>query len=162
MNQLLNKITTISSLIHTEVLHRQNVSQQFDKFAHIYKVVSKVHTTLKIIHLIWVICFMSPQISSFSVTPNYEIIFFSSEYVEVINILDFLDGQVTLSEVKNKLESFEEGGESHNLRYCWKHFFIRGLSFVLLGVCLCFDLKRRRLEQTWTWPLLHSWSEWLL
>uniref|UniRef100_A0A3Q1FXL7 Complement factor B-like n=1 Tax=Acanthochromis polyacanthus TaxID=80966 RepID=A0A3Q1FXL7_9TELE len=39
-------------------------------------------------------------ISSFSVTPNYEIVFFSSEVYEVVNILDFLD--VKLTEIKKK------------------------------------------------------------
>uniref|UniRef100_A0A8D3ADJ3 C3/C5 convertase n=1 Tax=Scophthalmus maximus TaxID=52904 RepID=A0A8D3ADJ3_SCOMX len=34
------------------------------------------------------------KISSFSVTPNYEIIFFSSEINEVVNILDYLDGKI--------------------------------------------------------------------
>lgn len=32
------------------------------------------------------------QISSFSVTPNYDIIFFSSEIFQVVSILDFYDG----------------------------------------------------------------------
>uniref|UniRef100_A0A8C9YCL8 C3/C5 convertase n=1 Tax=Sander lucioperca TaxID=283035 RepID=A0A8C9YCL8_SANLU len=34
------------------------------------------------------------KISSFSVTPNYEIVFFSSEVFEVVRILDFLDQKI--------------------------------------------------------------------
>uniref|UniRef100_A0A3B4ZS29 C3/C5 convertase n=1 Tax=Stegastes partitus TaxID=144197 RepID=A0A3B4ZS29_9TELE len=49
------------------------------------------------------------KISSFSVTPNYEIVFFSSDIYEVVNILDFLDGKATLSKVTSDLEKFEVG-----------------------------------------------------
>lgn len=61
---------------------------------------------------------MCPQISSFSVTPNYDIIFFSSETFEVVNILDFLDGKIDLTEVKAKVDNFQIGGESNNQRHC--------------------------------------------
>nr|XP_046266129.1 complement factor B-like isoform X2 [Scatophagus argus] len=47
------------------------------------------------------------KISSFSVSPNYEIIFFSSEILEIVNILDFLEGKVTLIDIKNKLDKFQ-------------------------------------------------------
>ncbi|XP_042354606.1 complement factor B-like [Plectropomus leopardus] len=52
------------------------------------------------------------KISSFAVTPNYEVIFFSSEYEEVVSILDFLDGHVELSDVKRKLENFKVGDKN--------------------------------------------------
>ena len=55
---------------------------------------------------------MSPQISSFSVTPNYDIVFFSSQTFEIVDILDFLDRRIELTEVKNKLDKFQIGGES--------------------------------------------------
>uniref|UniRef100_A0A3P8VL65 C3/C5 convertase n=1 Tax=Cynoglossus semilaevis TaxID=244447 RepID=A0A3P8VL65_CYNSE len=38
------------------------------------------------------------KIASFSVTPNYEIIFFSSEIYTIVSILDFLNGNVKLNE----------------------------------------------------------------
>ncbi|XP_037605565.1 complement factor B-like [Sebastes umbrosus] len=47
------------------------------------------------------------KISSFTVSPNYEIIFFSSEIVEVVNILDFLDKKITLSAITAKLDEFK-------------------------------------------------------
>lgn len=59
----------------------------------------------KIIH------FISSQISSFSVTPNYEILFFSSEIFEVVNIIDFLDGKI--SNLKAELDTFNVIGEWH-------------------------------------------------
>ncbi|XP_029957250.1 complement factor B-like [Salarias fasciatus] len=46
------------------------------------------------------------KISSYSVTPNYEIVFFSSEVYEIVNILDFFGGGVTLSTVEKKLKDF--------------------------------------------------------
>ncbi|KAM9332689.1 complement factor B-like [Pholidichthys leucotaenia] len=49
------------------------------------------------------------KISSFSVSPNYEVIFFSSEIYEVVNILNFFDGRVTLSSVLNEIKSFSVG-----------------------------------------------------
>lgn len=54
---------------------------------------------------------MYQQIASFDVTPNYEIIFFSSELYEIVNIIDFMDGTAKLSDVKTKLEEFDIGGE---------------------------------------------------
>ncbi|XP_051256245.1 complement factor B-like [Dicentrarchus labrax] len=50
------------------------------------------------------------KISSFSVNPNYEIIFFSSVVVEVVNILDFFDGKQ--ENILNKLDGFEKGDAS--------------------------------------------------
>ncbi|XP_030602301.1 complement factor B-like isoform X2 [Archocentrus centrarchus] len=47
------------------------------------------------------------KISSFTVTPNYEIIFFSSELYEIVNIIDFLDEKPP--DVKSKLEEFVVG-----------------------------------------------------
>ncbi|XP_047463236.1 complement factor B-like [Mugil cephalus] len=49
------------------------------------------------------------KIASFSVTPNYEIVFFSSELYEVVNILDFFDSTVSLSTTKSELEKFKIG-----------------------------------------------------
>ncbi|XP_034539899.1 complement factor B-like [Notolabrus celidotus] len=47
------------------------------------------------------------KIGSFSVTPNYEIIFFSSQYYEVVNIIDFFEGKVELKNVITELEKFK-------------------------------------------------------
>ncbi|KAM7397999.1 hypothetical protein PAMA_006057 [Pampus argenteus] len=52
------------------------------------------------------------KISSFSVTPNYEILFFSSEIYEVVNIIDFLDHKIELSTVKTKIENFVIGAKN--------------------------------------------------
>ncbi|KAF7226759.1 complement factor B [Nothobranchius furzeri] len=51
------------------------------------------------------------KISRFSVSPNYEIIFFSSEVYEVVNILDFYDDnkEDKLKHVINDLKAFEIG-----------------------------------------------------
>ncbi|XP_062289674.1 complement factor B-like [Scomber scombrus] len=46
------------------------------------------------------------KISSFAVTPNYDIRFFSSEIFKVVSILDFLDGTDTLSSLKTKMDNF--------------------------------------------------------
>ena len=56
---------------------------------------------------------MSPQISSFTVTPNYEILFFGCDTFEVVNILDFREGKVNLNTVKTDVEQFQPGGESN-------------------------------------------------
>lgn len=45
-------------------------------------------------------------------SPNYEIVFFSSDIFEVVNILDFFDGkEVKLHET---LKKFKVEGEWHN------------------------------------------------
>ncbi|XP_061818458.1 complement factor B-like [Nerophis lumbriciformis] len=49
------------------------------------------------------------KISSFSISPNYEVLFFSSDVFEVVNIVDFLDGKTQLSTVKTELENFQIG-----------------------------------------------------
>lgn len=54
---------------------------------------------------------MYQQIASFTVNPNYEIDFFSSELYKIVNIIDFMDGTVKLSDVKTKLKEFDVGGE---------------------------------------------------
>ncbi|XP_061154620.1 complement factor B-like [Syngnathus typhle] len=49
------------------------------------------------------------KISSFPISPNYEVVFFSSEIFEVVNIVDFIDGNVQLNTVKTELENFKIG-----------------------------------------------------
>ncbi|XP_026228408.1 complement factor B-like [Anabas testudineus] len=49
------------------------------------------------------------KISSFTVTPNYEIAFFSSEIFEVVNIVEFLDNKETKEAFIKKVEDFEVG-----------------------------------------------------
>ncbi|XP_013858624.1 complement factor B [Austrofundulus limnaeus] len=52
------------------------------------------------------------KIASFSVSPNYEIIFFSSEIYEVVKIPDFLDGNIELKDAIKRLEDFEVGDKN--------------------------------------------------
>ncbi|XP_041863654.1 complement factor B-like isoform X2 [Melanotaenia boesemani] len=47
------------------------------------------------------------KISSFMVSPNYEIIFFSSNVYEIVNILDFIDGNITLASIINNLKKLD-------------------------------------------------------
>ncbi|KAK2828628.1 hypothetical protein Q5P01_019662 [Channa striata] len=47
------------------------------------------------------------KISSFSVTPNYDIVFFSSELLKIVSITDFMTGNAVLSDVKSQLENFK-------------------------------------------------------
>ncbi|XP_054481303.1 complement factor B-like [Anoplopoma fimbria] len=49
------------------------------------------------------------KISSFSVSPNYEIVFFSSEVYEIVNILNFLDKKADLKAIIAELEKFKVG-----------------------------------------------------
>ncbi|KAF3706517.1 Complement factor B [Channa argus] len=46
------------------------------------------------------------KIAGFSVTPNYDIVFFSSEIFDIVRITDFMKGNVALKTVKDKLESY--------------------------------------------------------
>ncbi|KAM9348848.1 complement factor B-like [Symphorus nematophorus] len=60
------------------------------------------------------------KISSFTVTPNYEILFFACEIVEACNIIDSLEGKVTLRNIKSEVENFQlsaikTGGKDLNL-----------------------------------------------
>ncbi|XP_022618132.1 complement factor B-like [Seriola dumerili] len=52
------------------------------------------------------------RIASFTVSPNYEIFFFSSEIIEVVNILDFLQNGVQPITIIEAIEAFEIG--DHN------------------------------------------------
>ncbi|XP_030602302.1 complement factor B-like [Archocentrus centrarchus] len=69
------------------------------------------------------------KISSFSVTPNYEIIFFSSELYEIVNIIDFLDEKPP--DVKSKLEEFVVGDRNTgtNLNIVFEKFWEK-MSFI--------------------------------
>ncbi|XP_033995925.1 complement factor B-like [Trematomus bernacchii] len=50
------------------------------------------------------------KIASFTVDPNYEIVFFSSDLYEVVNILDFFGGKkVELNAIIKKVEDFKVG-----------------------------------------------------
>ncbi|XP_030601980.1 complement factor B-like [Archocentrus centrarchus] len=71
------------------------------------------------------------KISSFSVTPNYEIIFFSSELYEIVNIIDFLQSKAKLQDVKSKLEEFVVGDRNTgtNLNIVFKKF-LEKISFI--------------------------------
>ncbi|XP_041808468.1 complement factor B-like [Chelmon rostratus] len=51
------------------------------------------------------------KISSFSLTPNYEIIFFSCEIFEVVNIFDFVNGRIQLNTIKDELNNFQIDGK---------------------------------------------------
>ncbi|XP_072230699.1 complement factor B-like isoform X2 [Leuresthes tenuis] len=63
------------------------------------------------------------KITSFVVSPNYEIVFFSSKIHEVVNIVDFLDGTVTVSSVIDDLEKFQRAGHTGtNLNLVFKTF----------------------------------------
>ncbi|RVE63836.1 hypothetical protein OJAV_G00140200 [Oryzias javanicus] len=52
------------------------------------------------------------KISGFSVSPNYEILFFSSDVYEVANIIDFYEKKATLASVIKDLEDFKIGDKS--------------------------------------------------
>ncbi|XP_041656630.1 complement factor B-like [Cheilinus undulatus] len=67
------------------------------------------------------------KIASFSVSPNYEIVFFSSQVYEVSNILDFLDGKAVQSDVMTKLENFKVGDRNTgtDLNLAFKTFLER-------------------------------------
>lgn len=54
---------------------------------------------------------LSPQIGSFSVSPNYDIMFFSSEIYPVVNILNYIGGNINRDTVMNDLKSFTIGGK---------------------------------------------------
>lgn len=59
------------------------------------------------------------QISSFTVSPNYEIVYFSSDIYEVVSILDFFDGKdVKLHEA---LKNFKVEGKWHIYKYTHIH-----------------------------------------
>lgn len=59
------------------------------------------------------------QISSFTVSPNYEIIFFASDIFEVVNILDFFDGKEV--KLQDTLKKFQVEGKWHIYKYTHIH-----------------------------------------
>uniref|UniRef100_A0A8C4EHG7 C3/C5 convertase n=1 Tax=Dicentrarchus labrax TaxID=13489 RepID=A0A8C4EHG7_DICLA len=76
------------------------------------------------------------KISSFVVNPNYEIIFFACEIFEVINIIDFWDDKISLSTIKEKLETFRMGDKATaatDLNLVFKTFMER-MTFIKLRV----------------------------
>ncbi|KAI3373650.1 hypothetical protein L3Q82_022241 [Scortum barcoo] len=52
------------------------------------------------------------SMTSFTVVPNYEIVFFSSEVFEIGNILDFIDGRINVSTIVEGLENFQTGNRN--------------------------------------------------
>lgn len=101
------------------------------------------------------ICLTSAQISSFSVSPNYELLFFSSELDEVVNILDFFDGQPV--DLEGELKNFEVNG---GLSVSETHWNKKGSP--PLSVHTCFPFQQRSTQgRTWTLPSAPFWSGWL-
>ncbi|XP_077361198.1 complement factor B-like [Festucalex cinctus] len=52
------------------------------------------------------------KISSFPISPNYEVIFFSSDIFEVVNIIDFMQGKVQLNVLKSQVDNFTVGDKN--------------------------------------------------
>ncbi|XP_075887540.1 complement factor B-like [Nelusetta ayraudi] len=69
------------------------------------------------------------KISSFAVTPNYEIVFFSSNINQAVNILDFYNGvKVNLREILDNFDTGDrDGGTDLNLVF---HHFLERMSFI--------------------------------
>ncbi|XP_068187285.1 complement factor B-like [Antennarius striatus] len=66
------------------------------------------------------------KISSFTVTPNYEIVFFSSEIHEIVSILNFFNGKIRLSDVKRDIQTFDIGEKNTagtDLSLVFRHFW---------------------------------------
>ncbi|CAG00502.1 unnamed protein product [Tetraodon nigroviridis] len=65
------------------------------------------------------------KISSFSVSPNYELLFFSSELSEVVNILDFFENQPV--DIKGRLTKFKVNEEhtGTDLNLAFKTILVR-------------------------------------
>ncbi|XP_053702301.1 complement factor B-like [Synchiropus splendidus] len=64
------------------------------------------------------------KISSFTVSPNYEIIFFCSKVYEAVDILDFLDNKAQLNTVIQRIKDFEVADKNYgtNLNLAFKTF----------------------------------------
>ncbi|KAM9499320.1 complement factor B-like isoform 1-T1 [Salvelinus alpinus] len=64
------------------------------------------------------------KVSSFAVSPNYEILFFASDVLEVVNILDFSgEKRIKLEQVLTDLDNFNYGEREHfgtNLNLAFK------------------------------------------
>uniref|UniRef100_A0A3B3HMA3 C3/C5 convertase n=1 Tax=Oryzias latipes TaxID=8090 RepID=A0A3B3HMA3_ORYLA len=52
------------------------------------------------------------KIAAFTVSPNYEILFFSADVYEVVSIVEFYEGNVTLDSAIKNLEDFQIGDKS--------------------------------------------------
>uniref|UniRef100_A0A3P9I0B0 C3/C5 convertase n=1 Tax=Oryzias latipes TaxID=8090 RepID=A0A3P9I0B0_ORYLA len=52
------------------------------------------------------------KISAFTVSPNYEILFFSADVYEVVSIVEFYEGKITLESAIKNLEDFQIGDKS--------------------------------------------------
>uniref|UniRef100_A0A8C7ZN55 C3/C5 convertase n=1 Tax=Oryzias sinensis TaxID=183150 RepID=A0A8C7ZN55_9TELE len=73
------------------------------------------------------------KISAFTVSPNYEILFFSADVYEVVSIVDFYEGNVTLDSTIKNLEDFQIGGKGLK-----KNLFFFYTNYILV---LCFKQK---------------------
>ncbi|XP_041863655.1 complement factor B-like isoform X3 [Melanotaenia boesemani] len=67
------------------------------------------------------------KISSFTVSPNYEIIFFSSDVYEIVNILEFRGNKIPLADIVERLESFDTSDKNTgtDINSAFQRFFER-------------------------------------
>lgn len=77
---------------------------------------------------------MSPQISSFAVSPTYEIVLFAQDVFEVVNIMDFRSGTIPLVTVMDKLRRFNIDGETKTSTY-----LLKKIIEYIICVCVCFN-----------------------
>jgi len=106
---------------------------------------------------------MSPQISSFTVSPNYDILFFSSEIIKVVNITDFLNAKVEEFTIIDALKNFKVGGESNRSEMLLEMLFLMHsliLRFVFFFLCLNSKTKTL-LGQIWNLSLRASCPKWV-
>lgn len=96
-----------------------------------------------------------PQIASFSVNPNYEVIFFSSKPHEAIDILSFFnDNKRSLADLLTQLKNYQIKSESSSLYYSHLLWPCLTMCFYTQGVT--------RLEQISTPSLRLSQKKWPL
>ncbi|XP_071316219.1 complement factor B-like [Trachinotus anak] len=72
------------------------------------------------------------KISSFTVSPNYDILFFSSEIIKVVNITDFLNAKVEEFTIIDALKNFKVGDQNTagtNLKLVFESFLSQ-MSFI--------------------------------
>ncbi|XP_070839171.1 complement factor B-like [Chaetodon trifascialis] len=106
-----DSLTTLEPVDYTEDGRKIRISNNGTLNIYIAVDISESIEEEHINHARHAISKLITKISSFTVSPNYEIVFFSCEIFEVVNILDFFDNKIKLSTIKDELENFQTDGK---------------------------------------------------
>lgn len=105
VKKLITKVKNLKNLKNKAKTKLRSCPCSLKTYKHMAKIyAAPLQSVLSVQH------FWSPQISSFAMNPNYEIVFFTCDIHEVANIIDYRSGNSAIQTIMQQLENFQING----------------------------------------------------